>query len=77
MDPFIHEVQHTHNMFFDPATMNWLHRWIWENHYWFIPVVLFIGVVITSVVTMKLYLWWKFDRFESKAQRLIRCKRRF
>jgi hypothetical protein len=73
MDPF----QSTHHHFVDPNTLSAFHLWVIQHHIWVVPLVVFFLVVVGTIVGMKLYLWWRFDRFEDSEQRIVRCRRRF
>ena len=39
-----------------------IHDWIYYHHVWAVPLIAFLFTMIVSLCTMKLYLWWKFDR---------------
>lgn len=73
MDPF----SHVHHHYLDPNTLSPLHLWVLENHIWVVPLFVFTVVLVTTLITMKLYLWWRFDRFESAKERLKRIRRQF
>lgn len=72
LDPVL---QNTHTYYgHDVEFIKLIHNWLVYHHIWAIPLILFILVVAICFVTMKFYLWWRFDRYEDKIQRAKRSK---
>ncbi len=57
-----HVHEHWHLVDYENGFLNDLHHWFVHNHIWAVPLVLFFFVVGVSLLTMKIYLWWRFDR---------------
>lgn len=43
-----------------------IHDWLYYHHVWATPLIAFVFTVLVCFVTMKFYIWWRFDRAGSK-----------